>query len=279
MARFGEWRPLTGPQLAPLTPDIICLHTMVASLAQADANFRRQGYAGTFSHFGVGEGGDVIQWQDTALRAAANYDGNYRCISVETADRGGSFPAWDTSRDDVPAWTDRQLSSLATLIAWASREHGIPIELVPDSRPGRRGVAFHRQGCDGNYPNGRVPNGELWSSARGKVCPGDRRIAQIPTVLDMARARLAAAIPVRPSDPEENDVDLTAPLPDLFTANDKDTIPLGTTIALACAHAAYARRDAAAALATVQRVEAKLDALAARLGPLAVITGSHASTK
>jgi hypothetical protein len=64
--------------------------------------------------------------------------------------------------------------------------------MAPDSKPESRGIAFHRQGCDGNFTGyaygGRVAGGELWSSAYGKVCPGDRRITQlINTILPRAR--------------------------------------------------------------------------------------------
>lgn len=271
MARFGSWRPLAGPPLPPLTADIICLHTMVASLAQTDRNFRAQGTAGTFSHFGVGEVGEIVQWQDTALRAAANLDGNHRVISIETADRGGLFLAWDTSRDDVPEWTPAQVDSLGMLVAAMCHAHAIPCELIPDTRPGRRGVAYHRQGCDGNYADGRKPGGELWSSARGKVCPGDRRIAQIPTVLARARAILGTVVSSSPNGPAAppttstpgGDVELTDRLPDAFTATPGDTLSVADTLAFACAHAAFARRDAAAALATAQRIEEKVNAILA----------------
>ena len=55
--------------------------------------------------------------------------------------------------------------------------------LAQDSRPGTRGVGYHRLGCD-PY---RVTGGELWSSSYGKVCPGDARIAQLPGLIDRAR--------------------------------------------------------------------------------------------
>ncbi|MFY3742264.1 MAG: hypothetical protein HMLIMOIP_002733 [Candidatus Nitrosomirales archaeon] len=95
------------------------------------------------------------------------------------------FGAWSGS--NVPAWTPAQIESLAQICAWGYRTHGIPLVACPDSRPGSKGIAFHRQGIDGNYSNGRVSGGEVWSSSRGKVCPGDRRIAQVPLVIKRAR--------------------------------------------------------------------------------------------
>lgn len=197
VTRFGEWRPLGANwdrQPVMTTPDIICLHTMVGSLAGTDRMFHGNGYGGVFSHFGIGGDGTVLQWQDTRYRAAANFNGNHRIVSVETADmnepgKPGPFPPWNTSDGGaVPAWTDNQIAALAHLVAALCAAHTIPCELVPDSQPRRRGVAYHRQGIDGNYPDGRVLGGEVWSTATGKVCPGDRRISQIPTVISRARA-------------------------------------------------------------------------------------------
>lgn len=182
--RYGQWRPLASNWAAQgrlARHDIICLHTMVGSLTGTDQYFRRDGYGGVEAHFGVGGDGTVYQWQDTDYRADANLNGNHRIISIETADHGPEFPKWSGS--DVPAWTPAQIEQIAQIIARCCRHYGIPCALVPDSRPERRGIAYHRQGCD----PWRVAGGELWSSAYGKVCPGDRRIAQIPQVIDRAR--------------------------------------------------------------------------------------------
>ena len=62
----------------------------------------------------------------------------------------------------------------------------IPCRAVLDSKPGRRGVGHHRLGID----PWRVSAGELWSTARGKACPGDRRIAQLPDVIAAAQRLL-----------------------------------------------------------------------------------------
>lgn len=184
MARFGIWRPLaenwhSQPRLT--SPSIICLHTMVGSLWGTDSYFRQNGYGGTESHFGVGGDGTCLQWQDTRFQADANYLGNGEIISIETADMDPVFPRWGGS--DVPAWTEAQLDTLARLVAFLCREHDIPCTLVPDSKRGRRGIAYHRQGAD-PY---RVAGGVKWSTAYGKVCPGDRRVAQIPEVIRRAR--------------------------------------------------------------------------------------------
>lgn len=188
----ADYRPL-GPQTQARMRayDLITLHTMAGALWPTDAYFRTGGYGGTESHFGLAGDGDLLQWQDLDYRADAQLEGNERAISIETADRGAPFGDWDTRRDEVPPWTGAQLDALAPLIAWLCDRYDIPCTLVPDSRPERRGIAYHRQGID----PWRVAGGERWSTARGKVCPGQARIAQIPALIDDAAALLAPSAP------------------------------------------------------------------------------------
>ena len=184
MARMpgAQWRPLPTSGIPMRAYDITCFHTMVGSLAGTD-NYFRTSAAGTNSHFGVGFDGTIYQWVDTAYRSGANYDGNYHIVSVETADIGPGFPAWNTNDgSQVPAWTDEQIDACARIAAWAHDVHGIPLALIPDSKVGRRGVAYHRLGVPGYM----VAGGEQWSTKFRKACPGDRRIAQIPQVIARA---------------------------------------------------------------------------------------------
>ena len=189
----ATWRPLaadyaTKPRMS--AHDIICIHTMVGSLWGTDAYFRQGGFTGTESHFGTGPDGEVLQWQDTDYQADANYQGSHHIISIENADVGAGFPTWNLNDGNaVPAFTDAQCEAVAKIIAWACREYDIPCVLIPDSKPGRRGIGYHRQGVPGYM----VAGGELWSTAPGKVCPGNRRIAQIPQIIDRARAILGGA--------------------------------------------------------------------------------------
>lgn len=197
----AAYKPL-GPQTEPRMTghDIVCLHTMVGYLSSTDAYFRTAngaGYQGTESHFGVGgrwgkDGtlgldGTVWQWQDLAHQADANLDGNPTTISVETADNAAR---------PIQPWTPLQCEAIAQLLAWlCSREahaecpsswtchrEGIPLALIPDTKPGRRGIGYHRQGCD----PWRVNGGVKWSGSSGKDCPTEARIAQVPTVIARA---------------------------------------------------------------------------------------------
>lgn len=174
--------------------DIVCLHTIV-------------GYAPAHAaHFSTAGDGTIYQSRDTRYRSAANLNGNHRVISIENADHGPEFPRWGGS--NVPAFSEAQIEAIAKICAWAHKTHGIPLVACPDSRPGSRGIAYHRQGIDGNFGpfkyGGRKPGGEVWSSSFGKVCPGDRRISQIPEIIKRARVIAGLDKPENPT-PKGND--------------------------------------------------------------------------
>lgn len=188
-----QYRQLSGKSRTALNPKIINVHTMVGTLEGTESYFSGSGRP--YSHFGVPGAGQAWQWQDLAFRAASDLDGNSISISIETEDRGPGFPDWSGS--DVPRWTDVQAETLAQLIAWLCVRFGIPPVLVPDSLPGRVGPSYHRLGID----PWRVPNGIRYSSAYGKVCPGDRRINQLrDEVIPRVNEIITGVVP-----PEEDD--------------------------------------------------------------------------
>jgi hypothetical protein len=204
-------RPLgVQTQSRMVAHDIVCLHTMAGFLSSTDGYFRTgngAGYAGTESHYGVGGAwgpdaergldGAVWQWQDRAFQADANLQGSHRIISVETA---------DNAKRPIEPWTAKQCEAIARILAfesqaenhadcpssWACHQVGIPLVLVPDSKPSRRGVAYHRQGCAPYTAAG----GERWSKSYGKDCPTQARINQIPGILARARELASGAVPV-----------------------------------------------------------------------------------
>lgn len=193
---------LPGVNYQPLAPvqgqakmrahDIICIHTMVGSLWGTNSYFKNGGWDGVESHFGTGYDGEIIQWQDTDYVAEANMNGNWHIISIENADFGTGFPAWNTQDPrQVPAFTPAQIEANAKIIAWACQRYSIPCVLIPDSKVGRRGIGYHRQGVD-PY---RDPGGEVWSSP-GRACPGDRRVAQIPQIIERARQIMGVTPPI-----------------------------------------------------------------------------------
>lgn len=198
MARMvgADWQGEHG-ELQMARYDIVCIHTIVGN-APAHA-----------AHFSVRGDGYVYQSRDTAYRSAANLEGNHRIIAIENDDHGPEFGTWNVNDGHaVPAFSNTQIEAIAKVLVFAYQTHGIPLVSCPDSRPTSRGIAYHRQGVDGNFAGenyaygGRVSGGEHWSTFNGKVCPGDRRIAQIPQII--ARARQLAGL-----DPLEDDVALT----------------------------------------------------------------------
>jgi hypothetical protein len=155
------------------SPNVVCAHTIV-------------GYAPALAaHFSVRADGYIWQHRDTNRQSAANYQGNAHVISIETEDHGSVFGSWSGS--NVPAWTGAQIEAIAKIAAWACQVHSIPLVQLADSKRSSAGIGFHRQGIDGNFSNGRIPGGELWSASFGKVCPGDRRISQMSQVISRAR--------------------------------------------------------------------------------------------
>jgi hypothetical protein len=193
---------LNAASSKPMTRyDIVCIHTIV-------------GYAPAHAaHFSTKANGYIYQSRDTMYKGAANYEGNHRIISIENEDHGPAFGAWDTDNGhQVPAFTDAQVEAIAKICAWAYHTHGIPLVLAPNSKPGSRGIAYHRQGVDGNWAGyafgGRVYGGELWTLADGKVCPGDRRISQLINRI-IPRARVLAGLDVPPPPPERKKEDMS----------------------------------------------------------------------
>lgn len=176
MARMpgAVWLGEHSPKTRMSRYDIVCVHTIVGH-APAHA-----------AHFSTHDSGRIDQSRDTRYRSAANLEGNHRVIAIENED----------GAKDVPL-TDAQVDACAKILAWAHKVHGVPLQLAPNSRPGSRGLAYHRQGVDGNFGGyrygGRVSGGEKWSTAFGKTCPRDKRIAQLPEIL--RRAKLIAYPP------------------------------------------------------------------------------------
>lgn len=210
----AKWDPL-GVQTEPAMTahDILCFHTMVGSLAGTSSMFHQNGYGGTESHLGMGESRaqGMEQWQDLMFQADANKDGGHRVVSVETADYGGVFGRWDTGNpDNVPAWTAEQLDMAVEFTVWFCRKEthancpatwkchqvGVPCDLIPDTKPGRRGIGYHKQGCD-PY---RVADGESWSTSYGKVCPAYRRIGQLKTIVIPRAQQHLTATPLPPKE-------------------------------------------------------------------------------
>lgn len=215
MARYPDaaWRPVERYQLGMpgsiatrmASARRLILHTAGSDQPSLFNFFNVRGRA--TAHFYIAQDGSVEQYIDTGFHSTANLDGNRDSITVQSQDIGDHFPDWDTEAGDIPAWTVEQVEAIAALAAWAHEVHGLSLRALPSSRPGTRGIGYHRQGID----PWRVAGGESWSAAEGRVCPGDRRIAQIPHIITRAKIlagnrrlgrphHTGAAIPERPRD-------------------------------------------------------------------------------
>lgn len=169
--------------------------------------FNTTGAGGVFSHFYVTRDGVVEQMQDTAYRAACDLDGNADTISIETWDGYKTgYPGYWRTDTDVPPWTPEQVAAIAKLDAWILRTHPtIPAKLATDNRRAgttSHGLSWHRLGVPG--APGYIPpesGGLRYTTSRGKVCPGDRRTAQVAAILQIIRAGTPTT-----TSPEEDDI-------------------------------------------------------------------------
>lgn len=165
-------RPLEKIQSqSKIVPRIICLHTMVGSLAGTDSYFHNNGYHGDNAHFGVGgvsdddHDGAIYQWQDCNYKANAQYSGNAYCISIETSDGG---------EPNTP-WGEKQFAALVDLCVWLCKTYHIPARLV--SSTGESGFGYHSQFTD------------AWNKDH-HTCPGTTRLMQIPLLISAVKTRI-----------------------------------------------------------------------------------------
>jgi len=203
------WSPFSGKGTTPVQPDILCVHTEVGTNEGSIAIGAQAGHS--YAHNYLDCLGFTFQKRDLRYRAAANLDGNPYVISWETEDIDSRcFAAWGTSCGNVPAWTPAQVARLILDLYWCCVRFNIPPVLIPDTKVGRRGIGFHRQGVP-NSPEW-VPGSLRWSSSIGKCCPDWRRIAQlIGIIIPAVAARVAGIIPPPPSGANMDDYVLDSP--------------------------------------------------------------------
>lgn len=192
-------------------PNALIFHVAVSESSSLYAFFSR---AGVCSHFYLRKDGTFEQYIPIDSKSASEKDGNYRTISVET--QGGLRNA------NSEKWTDAQVKALAELAVWCKTEHGIPLDRMMSSKSGETGVGYHRLGINGNFPSddlyaGRIQRGggELWSNSRGKICPGNGKISQIPGIIELAKSMAGSETsnPVNPPKPIPKPVPKPTPKP------------------------------------------------------------------
>lgn len=210
MARYpgATWRPLSAGFLPGKR---LIAHNRVNIHAQAGRGslfgyYNRSGRVS--SHFWISQAGAVEQYVDTDYQAEADRDGNDATISIEHEGSGAE------------PMTGPQLAASIALIAWLCDTHGIPRQLARDSKigPSSRGISWHRLGVDGNFPAApsryagrrQLGGGMRYSTATGKVCPGNQIIDQIHDVILPALTG-GGTVPV--SNPVSNPAPAPAPTP------------------------------------------------------------------
>lgn len=163
----------------PIKYDAVILHTDAGNAKDLYGWWMHPSNKGASSHFHVAKDGTVYQYVDTKWMSWTSGAASSRSIGIETQGFGSE------------EWTPAQFNALVKLVSWCCSTHNIPVRQMASSRTTERGIGWHRLGCNGNFPAlpsilaGREQRGggEVWSSARGKSCPGTKRINQIPSLI------------------------------------------------------------------------------------------------
>ncbi|MGO2778204.1 peptidoglycan recognition protein family protein [Glutamicibacter arilaitensis] len=173
------------------------LHVAVSNSSSLHGMFSRSNSA--CSHFYVNDAGIVEQYIDTKYRSASDMNGNDSTISVET--EGG------VNNVNGEKWTSAQVKALTELWIWLRDTHGIADRVATGthSNAASEGLSWHRLGVQGNF-GGRKgilstsykPGGIMYSSARGKECPGDAKILQIPGIHAAGRGKVVPVASPKP---------------------------------------------------------------------------------
>jgi hypothetical protein len=188
--------------------EIACAHTQVGSYEGSWSWGNRDGNPYAQSYLRC-DGEGVNAWP-VNLRGAANLEGNDRVWAIETEDVDADcFAPWNLTCGNVPAWTDPQVETLIEGFTWWCIRFRRPAVIIPDARPGRVGLGYHRFGVP-NSPEW-VTGAERWTRSEGKCCPDWRRIAQFRQEIVPEVARRVSGGPPPTPDLEE--------LPEMFTYN------------------------------------------------------------
>ena len=184
MARMpgAIWRPLSRNYTRRnTTKDCIILHSTGTNAATSQYGWFNTKGAGASSHFHVAFDGTIEQYVDTAHMSWANSAANPRSVTIET--QGNGYGPWNAA----------QIRSIVRIIQWARKAHpAIPLRQMNSSAASEKGIGWHRLGVNGNFGSGILRGrnqrggGQVWSSAYGKVCPGTKRIQQIPSIIKQA---------------------------------------------------------------------------------------------
>lgn len=196
----AKWRPIARnytPRRRTTTRGVI-LHTTASRTATSMHGWFNSPGANASAHLHIDVNGKVEQYVDLDHIAWATGSANSSTVAIET------------QGDGTTAWTAKQRAALVKVLAWLCKHYGIPARVMASSLASERGIGWHRLGVDGNFPalpshlagRGQRGKGESWSKYRGKVCPGDARIRQVPGIV----ADVADALKPKPKPNPKPDV-------------------------------------------------------------------------
>lgn len=183
----AKWRPIARnfTNRRRVRTRGIILHTTASKGATSMFSWFSTVAARASSHLHVADNGTVEQYVDLDK------------ISWTTGAASDTTIGIETQGDGRGPWTEAQLDALEDTLVYLCRRYNIPARVMTSSRASEQGIGWHRLGIDGNFPatgilRGRNQRGggESWSSSRGKVCPGDKRILQIPALVAAVHERL-----------------------------------------------------------------------------------------
>jgi hypothetical protein len=192
---------------AVITPRIQLCHTNAASgqgSIESSKNWLESAPGvHTLPHYQVDRDGRACKFLPTNRKGIANqtvaaYRGTHGTVqdwslAYETADSGM------IADPTVSDYTDAQAETLATILAYESIVHGIPLE-IPTEWFGS-GTASHTDPF--GYP--------YWTNAQGKTCPGAKKKARLRTSIlprsrEIRAAWTAPTSPVIPPPSEDEEV-------------------------------------------------------------------------
>jgi hypothetical protein len=200
-----------------ITPRLQLIHTNGAagqgSIEASKAWAERRTYNGTTTTlptFQVDRDGDAAQFIDINRAQNACYKANGWAISYETADTGYK------TDPTISAFTEAQCQALANGVAYCSMLYKIPLN-YPTTWDGS-GTASHTEPFA--YP--------YWTNSNGKICPGQKKKAQVRDVIIPQARRIVAAwsgTPA-PTPPSEEDDDI------MYLANlaDGNVVVVGSSV-------------------------------------------------
>lgn len=186
---WATQKPLSSNNNEPsIEPKVLIFHTMVGYLKGTDSMFRRGGYDGVESTWGLGGPADgrdldgiLWQWQSANRQADAQAAGNLYAVSVETSDGG---------HPNHP-WSSLQLMALVRLTVDFCKAYKRGCVLVPRTGPiTTQGLGYHELRSEWN-PNSHI-------------CPGPVREGQLRQyVIPKAREVLVGSRPTPPPTPPQ----------------------------------------------------------------------------